>query len=145
MTLQTGKRKISKVTNAFSKAVAIATDEPTLGQSTDCLNCCRLVELIQEKFAITADRGKITQLLTIVPCNLSISEVGEVFNISEYTARQGHEFIFNPFSARTKIKIWHLSRDQTNWSCITFSSPNGSALIAASLLKKKSEFDEFDY
>ena len=39
-TLQTGKRKISKVTNALSKAVAIALDEPALGQSTDCLNCC---------------------------------------------------------------------------------------------------------
>ena len=39
-TLQRGKRKISKVTNAFSKAVAIALDEPALGQSTDCLNCC---------------------------------------------------------------------------------------------------------
>ena len=38
--LQIGKRKISKVTNTFSKAVAIALDEPALGQSTDCLNCC---------------------------------------------------------------------------------------------------------
>ena len=34
-TLQTGKRKMRKVTNAFSKAVAIALDEPALGQSTD--------------------------------------------------------------------------------------------------------------
>ena len=32
-TLQTGKRKISKVTNAFSKEVAIALDEPALGQN----------------------------------------------------------------------------------------------------------------
>ena len=39
-TFQTGKRKISKVTNAFSKAVAIALDELALRQSTDCLNCC---------------------------------------------------------------------------------------------------------
>ena len=38
-TLQTGKRKKSKVTNAFSKAVGIALDEPALGQNTDCLNC----------------------------------------------------------------------------------------------------------
>ena len=42
-TLQTGRRNISKVTNAFSKAVAIALDEPALGQSTDCLNCCWLL------------------------------------------------------------------------------------------------------
>ena len=34
--LQIGKKKISKVTNAFSKAIAIALDEPALGQSTDC-------------------------------------------------------------------------------------------------------------
>ena len=31
----------------LSKPVAIALDEPALGQSTDCLNCCRLVELIK--------------------------------------------------------------------------------------------------
>ena len=36
------------MTNAFSKAVAIALDEPALGQSTDCLNCCQFVELIKE-------------------------------------------------------------------------------------------------
>ena len=35
-TLQIGKKKIRKVTNAFSKAVAIALDEPALGQSTGC-------------------------------------------------------------------------------------------------------------
>ena len=39
-TLQIRKRKISNLTNPFSKAVAIALDEPALGQSTDCLNCC---------------------------------------------------------------------------------------------------------
>ena len=39
-TLQTEKRKISKVTNTFSRAVAIALDELALGQSTDCLNWC---------------------------------------------------------------------------------------------------------
>ena len=61
-TLQTGKKKISKVTNAFSKAVAIALDEPALGQSTDHLNCCQLLELIKEKLAITEDRGEIIQL-----------------------------------------------------------------------------------
>ena len=38
--LQTGNRKISKVTNAFSEADAITLDEPALGQSTDCLSCC---------------------------------------------------------------------------------------------------------
>ena len=77
--------------NAFSKAVAIALDEPALGQSTDCLNCCRLVELIKEKLAITEDRGEIIQLLTVVTCDLSISKVAEVFNISGYTARQACE------------------------------------------------------
>ena len=86
-TLQTGKRKISKVTNAFSKAVGIALDEPALGQNTDCLNCWQLVELIKEKLAITEDRGEII-ILTIVPCNLSTSKVAEVFNISEQNARK---------------------------------------------------------
>ena len=47
-TLQIGKWKISKVTNAFSKAVAIALDGPVLGQSTDCSNCCQLVELLSK-------------------------------------------------------------------------------------------------
>ena len=61
-TLQIGERKISKVTNAFSKAVAIALDEPALGPSTDHLNCCQLLELIKEKLAITEDRGEIIQL-----------------------------------------------------------------------------------
>ena len=91
-TLQIEKRKISKVTNAFSKAVTIALDEPALGQSIDCLNCCWLVELIKEKVAITEDRGEIIQLLTIVPCDLSISKVAEVFNFSEYTAKQACEW-----------------------------------------------------
>ena len=50
-----------------------------------------MVELIKEKLATTEDRGKIIQLLTIVPCDLSISKVREVFIISEYTARQAHE------------------------------------------------------
>ena len=89
--LQVGERKISKVTNAFSKAVAIALHEPALGQSTDCLNCCWLDELIKEKLVITENRGEIIQLLTIVPCDLSISKVSEVLNISEYTARQARE------------------------------------------------------
>ena len=72
--------------HAFSKGVAIALDELALGQSTDHLNCCRLVELINEKLAITEDRWEIIQLLTIVPCDLLISKVAEVFNVSEYTA-----------------------------------------------------------
>ena len=72
-TLQIGKRKISKVTNAFGKAVAIALDEPAPGQSTDCLHCCQLVEQIKEKLAITENREEIIQLLTIVFCDLSIS------------------------------------------------------------------------
>ena len=90
-TLKIGKRKISKVTNAFSKPVAIALDEPSVGQSTDCLNCCRLVELIKEKLVVTEDRGEIIQLLTIVPCDLPICKVAEAFNVSEYTARQARE------------------------------------------------------
>ena len=61
-TLQIGARKISKVTNAFSIAVATALDEPALGQNTDHLNCCQLLELIKEKLAITEDRGEIIQL-----------------------------------------------------------------------------------
>ena len=85
-TLQTGKREISKVIHAFSKGIAIALDELALGQSTDHLNCCRLVELINEKLAITEDRWEIIQLLTNVPCDLLISKVAEVFNVSEYTA-----------------------------------------------------------
>ena len=91
-TLQTGKRKINKVTNAVSKEVAIAVDEPLLGQSTDCLNCCWLVELIKEKLAIAEDRGKMFQLLTILPCDISISKVAEDFKVSEYTTRQACEF-----------------------------------------------------
>ena len=50
-----------------------------------------MVELIKEKLAITEDRGEIIQLLTIVPCDLSISKVAEVFNVSVYTARQAPE------------------------------------------------------
>lgn len=91
--LQAGKRKISKVTGAFSKVVAIALDEPALvesSQSKDCSNCSRLVELIKEKLTITEDRNKIIQLLTIVPCDFSISKVAEVFNVSTYTATQAH-------------------------------------------------------
>ena len=79
--------------NAFSKAVAIAVDEPAFGQSKDYLNCSRLVELVKEKLAITEDRGEIIPLLTIVPCNLSVSKVAKVFIISEYTARQARELI----------------------------------------------------
>lgn len=89
--LQAGKRKISKVTGAFSKVVAIALDEPALvesSQSKDCSNFSRLVELIKEKLTITEDRNKIIQLLTIVPCDFSISKVAEVFNVSTYTATQ---------------------------------------------------------
>ena len=50
-----------------------------------------MVELIKEKLAITEDRGEITQLLTNVIGDLSISKVAEVSNISEYTARQACE------------------------------------------------------
>ena len=49
------------MTNTFTKVVAIALDEPTLGQSTDCLNCYQLVELIKEKTAINEGRGDIIQ------------------------------------------------------------------------------------
>ena len=80
------------MTNAVSKEVAIAVDEPLLGQSTDCLNCCWLVELIKEKLAIAEDRGKMFQLLTILPCDISISKVAEDFKVSEYTTRQACEF-----------------------------------------------------
>ena len=61
---------------------------PHLGKAPDCLNCCRLVKLIKEKLAITEDTGEIIQALTVVPCDLSISKVAEVFNVLEYTARQ---------------------------------------------------------
>ena len=47
-----------------------------------------MVELIKEKLAITEDRGKFIQLLTIVSRDLSISKVAEVFNVPEYNARQ---------------------------------------------------------
>ena len=50
-----------------------------------------MVELIKERLAITEDRGEIIQLLTTVPCNLSISKVAEVFNVSEYNERQACE------------------------------------------------------
>ena len=66
-TLQRGKRKISKVTDAFSRSVVIALDETTLGDNTDCLNCCQLVGMIKDKLKITKDRNEIIQLLTIVP------------------------------------------------------------------------------
>ena len=52
----------------FTKVVGIALDEPTLGQSTDCLNCYPLIELIKEKTAITECRGDIIQLLTTIHC-----------------------------------------------------------------------------
>ena len=78
------------MTNAVSKEVAIAVDEPLLGQSTDCLNW--LVELIKEKLAIAEDSGKMFQLLTILPCDISISKVAEDFKVSEYTTRQACEF-----------------------------------------------------
>ena len=86
-TLQTGKRKITKMTDVFSKAAAIALDEPTLVHSSDCSNCSSLIELIKEKLAVTDDRREIIQLLTIVPCDLSISKIAEIFNVSEYTAK----------------------------------------------------------
>ena len=91
MSLQTRKRKISKVTNAFRKTVAIALDKPAFGQSSDCLNCCWMVKLIKERLAVTEDRREIIQLSTIVPCDLSISKVAEIFNVSEYTARQARQ------------------------------------------------------
>ena len=90
-TFQIGKRKISKVTNAVSKAAAIPLDESALAQSADCLNCCRLVKLIKEKLAITEDKGEIIQFSTIVPSDLSISKAAKVFNVSEYTAGQACE------------------------------------------------------
>ena len=49
--------------------------------------------LDEAQTAITEDRGEVIQLLTIVPCNLSMSKVAEVFNVSEYTARQARELI----------------------------------------------------
>ena len=69
-----------RVANTFSKAVAIALDD-----CLNCLNYCRLLELVKKKLAIFEDRGEIIQLLTIVPCDESISKVAEVFNVSEYT------------------------------------------------------------
>ena len=47
-TLQTGKRKITKMTDVFSKAVAIALYEPTFVHSSDCSNCSQLIELIRK-------------------------------------------------------------------------------------------------
>ena len=49
---QTGKRKISSVTSAFTKIIAIALDEPMLDQDTECLNFSRLGELIKEKLSL---------------------------------------------------------------------------------------------
>ena len=86
-TLQTGKRKITKMTDVFSKAVAIALYEPTLVHSSDCSNCSQMIELIKEKLTVTNDRREIIQLLSIVPCDLSISKIAEIFNVSEYTAK----------------------------------------------------------
>ena len=87
-TLQTGKRKITKMTDVFGKAVAIALDEPTPVHSSDCSNCSQLTRLIKKKLAVTNDRREIIQLLTIVPCDLSISKIVGIFNVSEYTAKQ---------------------------------------------------------
>ena len=55
MTFQTGKRKISSVTSAFTKIITIALDEPMLDQYTECLNCSRMVELIKEKLSLRED------------------------------------------------------------------------------------------
>ena len=54
-TFQTGKRKISSVTSAFTKIITIALDEPMLDQYTECLNCSRMVELIKEKLSLRED------------------------------------------------------------------------------------------
>ena len=75
--------KISKVKSAFSKKIAIAFDEHTLCQSTDCLHCCQYSELIKKKLAISNNTGEIIQLLTIVPWDLSTSKVAVVFSVSQ--------------------------------------------------------------
>ena len=76
------------MTDVFGKAVAIALDEPTPVHSSDCSNCSQLTRLIKKKLAVTNDRREIIQLLTIVPCDLSISKIVRIFNVSEYTAKQ---------------------------------------------------------
>ena len=105
-----------RVTNTFSKAVVIALDEPTFGESTNCLNYCRLLELIKKKLAITEDRGEIIQLLTIVPCDESISKVAEVFNVSEYTIRHVCELRLQKeiLSIPEQKKGWHLWINQSS-------------------------------
>ena len=50
-----------------------------------------MVELIKERLAVTEDRREIIQLSTIVPCDLSMSKVAEIFYVSEYTARQARQ------------------------------------------------------
>ena len=90
-TINKGNRKINHVTDAFTKVISIALDEPTLGKSTDCSSCSRLVELIKEKLANTENRTEIIQLLTIVPCDFSVAKVVEVFKVSQNAAKQARK------------------------------------------------------
>ena len=78
----------------MTKAVVIALDEPTLDTNTDSSSCARLVELIKEKLSTTKERSEIVCLLTIVPNDFTISKVVEVFNVSEYSAKQARELRF---------------------------------------------------
>ena len=90
-TLQNVKRKISSVTSAFTKTIAIALVELVLDQDTECSNCSRMVELIKEKLSITKERCEIICLLTIAPNDFTISKIVEVFNVFVYSAKQPRE------------------------------------------------------
>ena len=118
-TLQTGRRNISKVTNAFSKAVAIALDEPALGQSTDCLNCCWLLSW-SKKNLLSLEIGRnystfnhcSSRLINLQSCSFQHIRVHCKTSSWIDIAKR------NLFNARMKTKGWRLSRDHTKCSCI---------------------------
>ena len=65
-TLSIGERKIKDVTIKFKNVVSIALSGPQLTENSDCSNCQRLVDSIQEKLTDCSNERKI-QMLTLAP------------------------------------------------------------------------------
>ena len=77
------KKEIEDVTTKFNKAVAVALNEPSLENDGEpgCRNCSQLINMREEKLAVTTDREKIIQLLIIVPDSWLITKTVKFANI----------------------------------------------------------------
>ena len=86
------KKEIEDVTTKFNKAVAVALNEPSLENDgePECRNCSQLINMREEKLAVTTDREKIIQLLLIAPDSWLITKTVKFANI-EYAVRQARE------------------------------------------------------